>query len=259
MDFQTHRQLSAFIIAALLIIAGAFVAFQIIVPDASCRDNIRNQQEEEVDCGGQCIPCSLKNPEDVEIFWVRFFETRDNTYDVVAEIRNPNVGVGVYSFDYELELIDSTNKSAVVRAGRSFIYPNETTHISEIAMQTERVVRSARLTISNEVWTISDAAPPDMIAGSKEYQIEDSAGIRQGVVSAVVSNRTVRDMENITVHAIVLDAEGNVMGVNQTLIDRIAAGQSQPVKFIWPTLFPKSPSSLIVEPRSRINIPAPGE
>lgn len=39
--------------------ATAYGTFTIIAPKASCRDHIRNQDEDGIDCGGVCAPCEI--------------------------------------------------------------------------------------------------------------------------------------------------------------------------------------------------------
>src|SRR3989344_66020 len=88
--WSTRRQLSfilVFILILILIIVGLIVANRHV---DSCTDNIQNQNELGVDCGGPCVKVCTSEVSDIKVIWARVFHTRDTLYDVGIYIENPN-------------------------------------------------------------------------------------------------------------------------------------------------------------------------
>lgn len=250
MDFRTRRQLTVLAVIALVVGGVGFLVFRASLPDPSCQDNRKNQEEEAVDCGGPCVPCALREQKPIDVFWARFVRVRENTYDVAAEIRNSNVKLGATLFDYEFKLYDTAGVNVVSRRGRSFMYPGETMHLVEIGLLSGRTIRNASLTIGDTVWVLSDAIGPDVVAGSKEYVVEGGPDRPASVVKAIVANRSTRDLVDIHISAVVFDGDGNLLGAHRTVLDALGAGSSEPVKFLWPSEFTAPPAALVVEARS---------
>ncbi len=250
MDFRARRQLAVLGVIAVVVGGIGFFIFRAGLPDPSCRDDRKNQGEEAVDCGGPCVSCVLREQKPVEIFWTRFVQVRGNTYDVAAEVRNPNVKLAAVSFGYEFKLFDTAGVAVASRRGRAFLYPGETAHLVEIGLLFGRTVARASLVIGEVQWQLSDAVGPDVIAGSKEYAVEGDPSMLVSTVRAIVANRGITDVSDIAVSALVFDQNGNLLGTHRTLINELAAGLSKSVSFVWPSLFPMVPSSLMVEVRS---------
>ncbi|MDP3727033.1 MAG: hypothetical protein Q8R35_00140 [bacterium] len=250
MDFRTRRQLAILAIVALVAGGIGFLVIRASLPAPSCQDNRRNQREEGIDCGGPCTSCVLRQSKPVEIFWTRFVQVRENTYDVAAEIRNPNVRLGAVSFAYEFKLYDAAGANVASRRGTAYLYPGETMHLIEVGLLSGRSIANAVLTVSEVAWVLSDTAGPDLIAGSKEYTLIGDPGSVTSAVKAIVSNRGLKDLADITVSALVFDRDGNLLGVHRTALAALAAGAAQPVTLTWPRAFAVAPSSLTVEARS---------
>lgn len=255
MDFRTRRQITILFVAGLVFSGAIFLVVKSYLPAPTCFDGRRNQGEEQTDCGGPCLACALKDQKDAEVFWVRFVRSRDNTYDAAAELRNPNVKLAAKSFNYEFKLFDDTGFVVASRRGSSFIYPGETLHLAEIGLTSSRTVVKATLVLGDFDWVLYDGIGPDVIAGSREYVVEDRDGSRVSVVKALVANRTIDDVKNVAVTVLVFDQDGNLMGVNGTILDRIEAGGTKPVGFQWPGVLPKPVSTVLIKARSPVNPP----
>ncbi|MEK7115130.1 MAG: hypothetical protein AAB847_02115 [Patescibacteria group bacterium] len=116
----------------LALVGGAI--FYFFWPKASCTDNKLNQNEEGVDCGGQCIPCALKNPEPLTISSVEIFDNGNNTVTVLGEIHNPNQLLGSENFTYTINLFDKNGKNIFSEDRETFIYPGKNRTIVEAAI-----------------------------------------------------------------------------------------------------------------------------
>ncbi len=252
MDFRIRRQLLVFAVIVFFIAGIGFLVYSVWAPPSTCSDNRRNQGEEEVDCGGPCSPCIFKLKKDLEVFWTRAVKVRGNAYDVAAEIYNPNTKLGAVSFEYEFTLVDNAGLAVASRQGKAFIYPRETMHVIEVGLIARRAIRDASITIRSVEWVLTERIAPDIVSGSREYRIEEDDGESpRSVAQAIVTNRTLDDLSSVVVGALLLDGQGNLIGVHSTLLPELRAGGSQPVTFIWPEAVPTRVNTIIVEARSR--------
>lgn len=255
MDFRTRRQLVVLLAVGLAAAGIAAAALRLSAPAPSCADNRKNQGEEAADCGGPCPPCALKHPRALEVFWVRFVKVRENTYDVAAEVRNPNPKLGAPAFAYEFKLYDTAGALVAARAGQAFLYPGETAHLAEIGLTSGRQIQRAALAVGEADWRFMEGRAPDVAAGSREYATVEEEGTTRGRARAIVANRTLEDLPEVEVSAVILDRDGNLLGVHRTLLQALPAGAARPVEFVWPAAFPRSAAAILIEPRTPLGFP----
>lgn len=255
MDFRTRRQLAVLAVVGTLAAGALVLILGAALPEASCRDDRKNQGEEAADCGGPCIPCVFRQRKDLEVLWVRHVRVRENTYDVAAEIHNPNVKLGAAAIEYEFKLFDTAGVAVATRRGMAFAYPGETLHLAEVGLTSGRTIQRVGLVLRDVRWVPTDMVGPDIIAGGKEHALEGEEGERRSVVRTIVVNRGVTDVPAVTVAVLVFDDSGNLLGVHRTLVDRLSAGGSQPITLTWPAVFPLPVFSLLIEARSPAALP----
>lgn len=247
MDFRTKRQLIiGLVVSALIAIPVAFIVYR-YVPRATCFDNTKNQREEDIDCGGSCIPCALKHPQDMAVFWVRFVEVRENTYDVAAEVRNSNIKLGAPDFEYDFRFYDDAGVLVAERAGHSFIFPGETIHLLEASVETQRTLKQVTLTIKNVNWLFTDRLPPDVVLGDKQLDVDPLK--RSSHLAATLVNRSLLDFREIFLSALIMDAMGNVIAVSKVTEKDLLSGETRPVVFSWPLSIEEKTPSIITEVR----------
>ena len=101
MRWSTQRQLF-YALGALFIVVvlGTLVWYGFFYQRATCTDNIQNQNEEGVDCGGVCAKLCVAPP--VTALWSRAVRIAPGVYHAVALVKNPKsdaLGIGLpYSF-----------------------------------------------------------------------------------------------------------------------------------------------------------------
>jgi hypothetical protein len=249
-EFRTRRQLAAFFILVCIVALFGFAAYRVVTTGATCEDRKQNQGEEGIDCGGPCVPCAIKQARPLKVFWARFVPTRDDRYDVVAEVTNSNTSVGAAAVEYEFRLLDGSGAVIVARRGNTFIYPRETVHLVEIGLEARERPARAVVDISSPRWVATAAIGPDVVAGNREYRVETSEDGSRSVVTAIVSNRSVGDRRDIGVAALLLDGRGNVVGAHRTVMDILEAGTSLPVRLVWSHVISEPVASILIEARS---------
>ncbi len=248
MDFRKKRQLIILAVVAAVLFGVVFLLVYRFTPQPTCFDNRKNQNEEDVDCGGPCASCVLKHQEPLAVFWTRIIPVGERQYDFAAEIKNPNLALGG-TFLYTFKIFDNTGFLLTERKGRSFIYPGETAHLIENFFATERTVDRIDLAIQNAAFTLSKDTEPDLI-GRGTYTIQTGGqGKQMSRVTALLVNRTLEDQKNIMVNVLLYDKDGNVVGVNKTVVDALASGVSVPLEFVWPGVVASVVDSITIEPR----------
>lgn len=117
-----------------IVIASIFFTFVFLIgfifylknkPAPTCFDNIKNQKEEDVDCGGPCIPCELKyNPPLVIQEEPYFLISDSNKIDIVFKVLNKNNEWGVKYFAYKVKILNEQNQTQTL-IKNDFILPLE--------------------------------------------------------------------------------------------------------------------------------------
>lgn len=254
-SWRARRQLAVIIVVLIPLVGLVFWLVPKFTPAPSCTDNKKNQGEEEVDCGGPCVPCELKHPKPITVFWTRAVPDRANTYDVAAEIQNPNQLLSSANVTYEFTLADTLGTVALKR-GTTFILPQEKIHVIEANLSTTREPNRTEFRVISVAWLPQQANRPNFVPEARSYAVDDSAGTKQGVVTTTLSNRTAFDFRTIEVDFIVLNKDGNLMGANRVAVDNFISGTRRDVKSIWPQPLQGEIGTIMIEPRANVLDPA---
>lgn len=249
MDFRVRRQFAALLVLVIILGIAGLIFWRSFVHEETCTDGRLNQDEEQIDCGGACVSCLIKNRKEPEVRWARATSARAGVYDAVAEVRNVNDRVAARRLDYEFRLIDGAGNIAARQRGRSFLYAREVVHLVEFGIRATSTIDRAEFSLIDADWVVSDALRPDIIAADRAYAVEDRDGVRASVVRALIQNRSLRDMTDLRVTAFALDGSGNLLGANGTEVSEIHPGDSVPVVFSWPIAFIEPVESVIIEAR----------
>ena len=255
LGYRASRQfvllLIPFIIAGGLLLFGYYQ----LLPEPTCSDLIKNQGEEEIDCGGPCISCLFKHIQDIQISSVKFDEVSMGLYDVVAEVKNPNVKLLAKIFFYEITLRDDKGVIAQKTEGRSYLYAGETAHIIEGGIVSKRKIAVAEFSIDNKKakWIQGENKEPVILSGEKIAQtVKKTDGSVSTQLKLKIINSTLENFRNVEVGVLILDDNKNIVAMNKTLIDLLETGDFFPLTFSWPGEFNINTANVLIEPRVRI-------
>lgn len=252
MGYRAVRQLIILTIVFTFFAGSGFLIYTQIRPEPTCFDNTKNQNEEGIDCGGPCLNCEFKTKKPIQIYFANFVEIASSTYEMVAQVRNPNPRLAADSFLYEFKLFDKNGVAIDSVAGKSFLYPGETAHIVEFGIKTAKEITKVEFSIDDAgtEWILSNAHEPDIIAGSKSVKIETPAeGKSSTHLYASLSNRSPFDYENIRVSVLVKDENQNIRALNKTLVKSLKNDESVELDFIWPGAIGIDADRVLIEPR----------
>lgn len=236
----------------MLVVTGmGFLIIVKLLPEPTCFDKKKNQDEFGVDCGGPCGPCELKNPKPIITFWARAVPVREQVYDAAALIQNPNEVLSSTNVTYEFLASDELG-SIAKRAGTTFLLAQERTTIIEPNIKLARDPTKIEFRITATDWEVRKDAHPNIFAERRDYKTIEENGKKQSVVDAIIFNSTPFHYRAVAVQFIVLDPDGNLVGINKIILEDMRAGSRRPVRSIWPGELPGIPATIQVE--TRVNI-----
>lgn len=247
-SWRFKRQFAVFLVFAIPLVVLGFWLVPKIIPEPTCTDNVKNQGETATDCGGPCVPCELKHPKDLAVFWARVVPIRENAYDAVAFVKNNNVVLSANRIDYEFTLFDEFGPVAV-KDGSAFILAEEELHIIEANIQTSREANFAEFRVKKVNWQVNETTRPNLVVERKDYGVTEENGRKSSFVEALVNNRSTLDFKGVEVNFAVLDDAGNLLGANKIVVDRLHSGERRSVRSIWPEELRGTAATIDVEPR----------
>jgi len=97
----------------------------------SCFDNNKNQGEEGVDCGGPCIPCTLKNNPPISVSEEPIIlPNQEKKFDVIFKLSNLSPDWGAKILPYKLTITGMGEEKKEI-TGTGFILPQESRRFIE--------------------------------------------------------------------------------------------------------------------------------
>ncbi|MFA4936668.1 MAG: hypothetical protein WC575_00020 [Patescibacteria group bacterium] len=174
------------------------------------------------------------------------------TYDLVAEIKNPNLRWSVTSLDYRF-LVDGQE----LATGSSFILPLEEKYITAYNIRLNNNYKDISLVITENRW--------QRLRDFKEFpilnfimtgqQVEDinltSQGAQQGTRLAIdLTNRSAYSFWQVNITAL-LKSGNEIMAVASKAITSMESGQTQTVEFFWPQSY-HNISEVIIKPEVNV-------
>ena len=234
------RQMVGVIFFSLIAIGLAAFAYYLI-PENTCKNGVKDAQEEGIDCGAVCpnaCPIATRN---MKTLWVRTFSVRGNLYDAGAMIENLNYNAGARSVRYTFRLYDASRALIAQKSGTSFIYPEEPAFLYEPLLETggkKPVV--VDLALDEIEW--------ERMQPMKDLQIEvvhkEFVSDAERAVRATLSNRSLFDEQPMEVVALLEGADGNVYAASRTRLDNLKGKSQGDVIFTWPGTVFESPAKI---------------
>jgi len=242
MQWSTSRQL-LFALGALVIIgalgAGSFFFF--IYEPPSCFDGEKNQDEENIDCGGICdLLCAQPN---VSTVWARSVRVAPGVYHSVALIKNPNT-TAQGTIPYEVSLFDENNILIARREGSITLLPGDIAPLFEANVVTgERV--PVRTFVDLGVGTFK-RAPREM---SPVRVLSFNLNEESLQLSALIENQSALPVENITVSALLFSGDDLLINASQTSVPSLGGRERKELVFTWQEQFTETLTRIDILPR----------
>jgi len=238
MLYRIRKQVSIlFVVGLFLVLVGIGIYYAFLKPAPTCFDNIKNQDEEEIDCGGSvCISCEIKTLKEVEVIWAQAIPLNQNLYDLAAKIRNPNPNFGNPGVKYEFQLKDKSGQIIGKKSGTTFVLPNSTKYIIENNFESQSEIASVELKIdTGDILTwekLKDYQAPELYIKDKKFEIANQ-GNYFAEASGVVTNGTTFGFDTVDVNIVLFDNNSKIIGAAKSEINTLTAGEDRYFSIRW--------------------------
>ncbi len=235
MSRRTNKQIIIASVFILILFGFGFLVYSYLIkPELSCTDNIKNQGEEDVDCGGPCPSCELVYIKGIEVLSVKVIPAKGSFYDLVAEIKNPNQNYGSGQVSYKFELYDSQDSLIVEYSGLTYILPNQTKYLLKVRAESSKPVKQVKLSFGEVKWTKpEDYQTPQLGIQDKEYRLlsNEESGFAQ--VRAILVNKTGFDLDRVDIDILLFDSSNRLVAINTNEIRTFLSGQERDFLSTW--------------------------
>ena len=235
MSWSSKKKLTYIFVAVLVVtIVLGVVVFFVLYKSPTYQDNKQNQAEEGIDCGGPCLTvCGFEviNP---IIHWSRVSKMFEKAYRVTALIENPNVSAEAYAVSYLFKIYDEDGLLVAEDRGETFIPANKTFPVLSGTINVgNRVPAKAIFEFTEKPSWLETVPGAEVFIES--IQFLEKHGLPR--VSALVKNKSVKDIKNVELVVLLLDSENNLINSSKTVLDVVRKNSSEEVIFTWPTAF----------------------
>ncbi len=187
----------------------------------TCFDNIQNQNEAGIDCGGPCTPCDIKNliPLD-EAAPSRIFSLASGKAFALFKVENQNTDYHAMPFSYTVNVLDLNGVNVESWTGSDFLFAGETRYILETRITPPaRSIGSVSIRLSDPVWkSVNDFVPPSLSLND----IKTDMGSSWLRVSGTVKNGSSFSANNVRVVAILRSKSGAELFASQTVLTSVS-------------------------------------
>lgn len=243
-----RRFIILLIIGAIVVAFFATVLIATFSKTPTCSDNIQNQDETGVDCGGSCAYLCSEQQRPPTVLFTKAISNGKGRTDVVASIENVNASAAARNVPYTVMLYGARQAFVQEVTGTIDLPPFATIpiYIPGIPSGNQDVVRA---------FFSIDPASPQWFAMANDMRAKPvvSNTIMSGTASApridaTLTNGGVTALSNVRVIILVRDAQGEVMTASQTIVPAISAQGQATATFTWNTAFPNVPATIEVLP-----------
>lgn len=237
-SIRRKRIILSIIVFILIFLVGLPIFF-LFYQAPTCQDLVRNGDETGVDCGGSCqllctaesLPLILKGDPQV-------LRVRENTFEVVALIENPNTSGDVYRAGYVIKLYDALSAVPVkILEGETYVPKNANFVLFEgpFSLAEGTVPTRAILEWKEQslIWRQNTLSVPELRAGDLKFSREDISPR----LDVNIENRSLENVSNVDLVAVISDRAGNIFAASKTFIDTLPAGAGASAVFTWPEPF----------------------
>lgn len=239
----------------ILVIIGAVVAaFLAIVAIAtfykapSCADNVSNQGEAGIDCGGPCAYLCTADEQPPTVLFTKAIQNSDGRTDVVSVVENKNMTAAAKNVPYKVSLYGSGQVLIQEVTGTLDLPPGATVPVFIPG------VASGKQAVTNAFFTIDASAPKWFVVSGDPRVLPFISSTRQTGTSeaprveATLTNSSTQTLSGVRVIVLVRNTQKEVIAASQTIVRIIRPQDSATAIFTWNSAFSDIPASIDVMP-----------
>ncbi len=253
------RTYKRFLIVALtLLVLGTPVLFfalkGIVSPESTCVDNIKNQDEEGIDCGGSCpFPCRvIPKIDDVKTLRSFVVPAGNGLYDVIFDIKNPHSELGIPDLTYTVVLQDSGGEEIRKLTGKSFLLPGETAFVIIPAVRLDRVPATVNPIFHDALWVKPRIDPPALEVLNSTFRALPAGNTFSSEATGIVKNNSPYGFNAVVISILLFDNQGGIMGSITSEVNTLKSREARFFQVSWPEPFTRSVGEVRMIPRVNI-------
>ncbi|MFZ2188263.1 MAG: hypothetical protein WAV73_01720 [Candidatus Moraniibacteriota bacterium] len=255
MEKSNQKRLIISVIFAILFLALLWFIYSLFRTKPTCFDGVKNQREEDIDCGGVCLK-KCKKIQVKELTTGEMGVTESSIvgeYDFYGVVVNPNSVYGSKHFTYQIKFKDETGALIAEKQGESFILPGDKKYIIENNIKLSKFPTSILFSVADPEWVELDELyeKPDLKVVSKTYN-EISSGTGFSEAKGLLQNRSPFDFSVIKIKVILRDSENKIIALNATEMRTVKSGEDRDYRAFWLGRFPGEVAS--VENQIEVNV-----
>ncbi len=231
-----RRALILFVIGAVVVAFLAILLISTFSKAPSCTDNVQNQGEAGVDCGGPCAYlCQAQAAAPVVRFTQAIAPATGRT-DVIAYVDNPNATAAAKNVPYHLALYGADHTLVAKGDGVVDLPPS-----ARVPIYIPNIFSGSR-TVAESFITFDPATIAWYAATDTRIIPHVESPVVGGTpesprITAALENPSTTTLYNVKVIAVVFDASGNVIGASQTVIASLGSAARTVATFTWNSAF----------------------
>lgn len=216
-----------------IIIWAVYKFFAVPKAVETCFDNIKDQKEEGVDCGGICPPCTVIK--DVNVSEVKLFKFDDINYRVIFEANNTNPDIAYKKIDFKVSFYGDNLKVVDVEYFSDYVNQFEKKFILSPKFPIVQNVSSAKA----EVLSVSKNDNKiiflkNLILEDEKLEVQENNGFKEIVLNGVLLNDTNLNYNEVQVLGILYDKNKEIYQANSTVLFNIEAFKRRDFKITLP-------------------------
>ncbi|MEA3463666.1 MAG: hypothetical protein U9R14_01140 [Patescibacteria group bacterium] len=234
MNKRIIKQIIVALVFFLILFTIGFLVYYFNRPQPNCFDGVKNQGEEEIDCGGPCQPCELIHIKEIEVLSAKAILNQNNFYDVYAQIKNPNQNYGSGKVLYEFKLYDLQNNVVAQHSGSTFILPGQTKYLVQTKIESPEQINAVNLFFGSVEWEKpAKYQVPEFIIKQKEYRLLDGEDAGYSQAKGVLVNKNDFDFGKIDIDVLLFNSSYQLVGLNAIEIRTLLAGEEREFAAFW--------------------------
>ncbi len=235
---RTFKQI-AYGLLYLVILAAILYAVYLIwlKPAPSCFNNVQDQNEQGIDCGGVCTKfCLPSGLSDIEISGqAQIFHPATSSISVMAEVQNKNADTAAEDLPYKFVFYDNQGNILHEIDGNSFIYASEIKYIAEFNRNFPDAFKivTVSFSIGETKWVPKSLFSQPQLVKQSLNTTSSASGV---TASGNFINSGTVPVRKVTILAVFYGKFGQPAGISGSEIDDAAPGQQYSFSVFHPAL-----------------------
>jgi len=215
----------------MLVVVGIPIYINYTYEEPTCFDNIKNQDEREVDCGGGCIDCAIIGAELVTTP-VEFINAGEGQVTIITEVKNPIIR-GAF-FVYNVDIIGKFGGTLTSIDGATFVRRMNSRYIVLPGVNINPGdIKEGFIEISDIIWEPETKADTPVIETIGVKTVLSDGELK---VTGNLRNLTDGIVNRIRITALLLGEDGVVVNASVAQVDSIKVLESVPFTIFFPAI-----------------------